>query len=237
MLVAIHQPEHLPWLGFFEKLRRADLFVLLDDVQFSKGDFQNRNRVKGSTGVQWLTVPIVHAFPQEISEVEIAGADWREKHWKTLVSCYARAPYFESFSASFESFYQQPRKKLGELNIAAIELLANVFGIQTKCVRASELNVGGQKSDLVLNICQTVGASAYYSGRAGSTYLDRDSFARAGIRIEVQNFNHPTYEQLFTQKQGFVPNLSAVDLLFNRGATGLDLITSEENSLPVSLPA
>jgi hypothetical protein len=237
MLVAIHQPEHLPWIGFFEKMRRADLFVLLDNVQFSKGDFQNRNRVKGSAGVQWLTVPVVHAFPQKISEVEIAGGDWHEKHWKTLVSCYARTPHFESFASSFENFYQQPWKKLGELNIAAIELLANLFGVQKKWVRASELNVDGQKSDLVMNICKAVGASAYYSGRAGSTYLDRESFERAGIDIEVQGFTHPTYEQLFIQKQGFVSNLSVVDLLFNCGAGGLDLLTAGEKQLPVSLPA
>ena len=225
MLVAIHQPEHLPWLGFFEKMLRADLFVLLDDVQFSKGDFQNRNRVKGAGGAQWLTVPVLHRFPQKLNEVLVAGNDWQAKHWKTLRSCYARAAHFETFAPLFEDFYRRPWARLADLNVAAIELIARCLGVERKWVLASELAGGdGQKSELVLNICKALGASAYYSGRAGSTYLDRESFRRAGIEIVVQNFNHPTYEQLFMKESGFVPNLSAVDLLFNCGAQGVKLI-------------
>jgi hypothetical protein len=224
MLVAIHQPEHLPWLGFFEKMLRADLFVLLDDVQFAKGDFQNRNRVKGAGGAQWLTVPVIHKFPQRIDEVLIAGNDWQAKHWKTLRSCYARAAHFETFAPLFDDFYRRPWAKLSDLNVAAIELVARALGVERKWVLASELKVGGQKSELVLNICKAVGARAYYSGRAGSTYLDGEAFRRAGIEIVVQNFDHPVYEQLFMKESGFVPNLSALDLLFNCGAQGLRLI-------------
>ncbi|HEX8920761.1 MAG TPA: WbqC family protein [Pyrinomonadaceae bacterium] len=225
MLVSIHQPEHLPWLGFFEKMQRADLFVLLDDVQFSKGDYQNRNRVKGANGPQWLSVPVVQHFPQKISEVAVAGNTWRSKHWKTLVSCYASAPHFETFAPMFENFYRRSWAKLADLNVAAIELLACALGIEKKWVFASELRVGGQKSELVLNICKALGAKGYYSGRTGSAYLDREAFRQAGVEIIVQNFNHPTYEQLFMKRQGFVPNLSALDLLFNCGTQGLGLIT------------
>jgi WbqC-like protein family len=224
MLVAIHQPEHLPWLGFFEKMQRADLFVLLDDVQFSKGDFQNRNRVKGSAAVQWLTVPVVQRFPQKINEVEIAGDDWRQKHWKTLVSCYARSPHFESLVPVFTEFYRRRWDKLATLNVAAIRLLARLLNVEKKIVLSSELNVGGQKSDLVLNICKQVGAGAYYSGAMGRAYLNRGAFQQAGIEIVVQSFNHPTYQQLFMKQQGFVPNLSVLDLLFNCGVNGLDLV-------------
>ena len=224
MLVAIHQPEHLPWLGFFEKMLRADAFVLLDDVQFSKGDFQNRNRVKGRGGAQWLTVPVAHRFGQRIDEVETAGDGWREKHWKTLVSCYARARHFDAFAGGFEDLYARPWAKLSELNVAAIQMLARAFGLEQKFVLSSSLGAGGQKSELVLNICKSVGASGYYSGRAGGTYLDADAFRRAGVEIVVQEFEHPVYEQLFMKECGFVPNLSAVDLLFNRGAEGLSLI-------------
>ena len=224
MLVAIHQPEHMPWLGFFEKLVRADVFVVLDDVQFSKGDFQNRNRVKGRDGAQWLTVPVAQRFGQKINEVEIAGDAWRAKHWKTLRSCYARAAHFETYAGEFEEFYARPWAKLSELNVEAIRMLARAFGVEKKLVSSSTLGAVGQKSELVLNICKAVGASRYYSGRAGSTYLDADAFRREGIEIVVQEFEHPTYEQLFMEEQGFVPNLSAVDLLFNRGAEGLGLI-------------
>ena len=224
MLVAIHQPEHMPWLGFFEKLLRADLFVLLDDVQFSKGDFQNRNRVKGQGGAQWLTVPVAHRLGQKINEVETAGDAWRAKHWKTLRSCYARAAHFETYAGEFEEFYARPRAKLSEVNVEAIRMLARAFGVGKEFVFSSTLGAGGQKSELVLNICKAVGATHYYSGRAGSTYLDAEAFRRAGIDVVVQEFKHPTYEQLFMKEQGFVPNLSAVDLLFNRGAEGLELL-------------
>jgi hypothetical protein len=224
VLVAIHQPEHLPWLGFFEKMLRADAFVLLDDVQFSKGDFQNRNRVKGASGAQWLTVPVVHKFPQKINEVEIAGDAWRAKHWKTLSSCYAKAAHFEAFACAFEELYRRTWTKLSDLNVAAIELIARSLGVEKRWVFASELAAEGQKSELVLNICKRLGATRYYSGRAGSTYLDSEAFRRAGIEIVVQNFKHPVYEQLFMKEQGFVPNLSALDLLFNCGPQSLKLI-------------
>jgi hypothetical protein len=112
--------------------------------------------------------------------------------------------------------------------MAAIEMLARLLGLEKKMILSSSLKVTGRKSDLVLGICQQVGASAYYSGRAGSTYLDRDAFQRAGIEIVVQNFNHPTYPQLFMKTQGFVPNLSILDLLFNCGAKSLELIGAED---------
>ena len=224
MLVAIHQPEHMPWLGFFEKMLRADAFVLLDDVQFSKGDFQNRNRIKGRGGAQWLTVPVAHRFGQKINEVEVAGGAWRARHWKTLRSCYERAAHFEEFAGEFEEFYRRPWAKLSELNVEAISLLARAFGVEKRFVLSSTLGTVGHKSELVLNICKAVGATYYYSGRAGSAYLDAEAFRRAGLEIVVQEFEHPVYEQLFMKEQGFVANLSAVDLLFNRGAEGLGLI-------------
>jgi hypothetical protein len=238
VLVSIHQPDHLPWAGFFEKMLRADVFVILDDVQFSRGDFQNRNRVKGPEGAQWLTVPTAHRFPQKINEVEIARDGWQSKHWKTIVSCYARAKHFETFSGEFEELYLRRWEKLSDFNVAAIELLARAFGIVNKRVLASELGARGRKSELVLNICEALGASSYYSGRMGKTYLDKEAFGRAGIEIIFQNFNHPVYEQLFMKEQGFVPNLSALDLLFNCGARhSLALLEGAgEGSLSYSLP-
>lgn len=224
MLVAIHQPEHMPWLGFFEKLLRADLFVLLDDVQFSKGDFQNRNRVKGARGAQWLTVPVAHRFGQRINETQVAGGAWRERHWKTLASCYSRAAHFDAFAGEFEEFYGREWTRLSALNVAAIELIARAFGLETRFVFSSSLGVTGRKSELVLNICKAVGASAYYSGGAGGAYLDAGAFRREGVEIVVREFEHPVYEQLFMKECGFVPNLSAVDLLFNRGKEGINLI-------------
>ena len=237
MLIAIHQPEHLPWVGFFEKMLRADIFVVLDNVQFSKGDFQNRNRVKGPGGAQWLTVPVVHKFSQKINEVKVVdNNNWRAKHWKTLVSCYGRATHFDRFATMFENFYSQSWVNLADLNVAALELIARAFGIEKKWVFASELAAGGQKSELVLNICKMLGASSYYSGRAGSTYLDKEAFRRASIEIIVQNFEHPTYEQLFMKEQGFIPSLSALDMLFNCGPQSIDLLHGAVNRAGICMP-
>lgn len=229
MLVAIHQPEYLPWAGLFEKMLRADVFVILDDVQFAKNDYQNRTRVKGRAGAQWLTVPVAHRFGQRIGEVEVSGDAWRSKHWKTLVACYARAPHFRAYAGGFEELFSRPRARLAELNVAALDLAARALGIEKRWVFSSDLKADGRKSELVLDICKRLGATHYYSGRTGSTYLDREEFRRAGVEIVVQDFKHPVYEQLFMKEAGFVAGLSVVDLLFNCGPTSKRLI---EASIP-----
>lgn len=224
MLVAIHQPEYFPWLGYFEKMIRADAFVLLDQAQFSKGDYHNRNRIKGSTGIQWLTIPVIQRLGQTINEAAVANQHWQAKHWQSLISCYSRAKYFNAFSPLLDDFFRQPGDKLIDHTIRALRLTAPLLGIGKNWILASELKADGSKSDLVLNICRQVGASAYYSGRTGSTYLDREKFRQAGIEIKVQSFVHPNYEQLFMNRLGFIPNLSILDLLFNCGPNSGKLI-------------
>jgi WbqC-like protein family len=229
MLVAIHQPEYFPWLGYFDKMIRADAFVLLDEAQFSKGDYQNRNHIKGPTGIQWLTIPIIQRRAQNINEVVVAHQHWQAKHWRSLISCYSRAKYFETFSPLFEDFYRQAGVRLIDYTLRALRLTVPLLGIEKNWMLASELRVGGSKSDLVLNICREIGASAYYSGRTGSTYLDREKFRRAGIEIKVQSFVHPLYEQLFMAGLGFIPNLSVLDLLFNCGPDSGNVIRAQNS--------
>lgn len=224
MLVAIHQPEYLPWLGYFEKMMRADVFVLLDNVQFTKGDFHNRTRIKGPAGPQWLSVPVHAHLSERINEVRVAGHGWEQKHWRALVNCYSRAAFFGELAGEFEAFYGQRADRLIDYSVGALEIVARRLGIDGKWVMASELKAGGKKSELVLNICRELGATAYYSGRSGGSYLRREEFGRVGIEIKVQDFAHPIYEQLFGDGAGFAPNLSAVDLLFNRGPEGRELI-------------
>lgn len=224
MLVAIHQPEYLPWLGYFEKLLRAEVFVLLDNVQFSKGDFHNRTRIKGAAGAQWLSIPVHAGSSATIAEVEVAGHRWEAKHWRSLVSAYARAPFFAEWAGAFEAFYRQTAARLLDYNLGALELLARAFGLRQNWVLASRLKAGGRKSELVLNICRELGADAYYSGRSGSAYLRREEFERAGVEIKVQQFTHPVYAQLFADGGGFTPHLSALDLLFNCGPAGREML-------------
>jgi hypothetical protein len=225
MLVTIHQPEHLPWLGFFDKLRQAELFVLLDTCQFAKDDFQNRNRIKTGAGPAWLTVPVYKAgrSEQRIDEVAICNdRAWGRQHWAQLGAAYADAPHFAAHRPFFAELYGRAWASLAELNLALITYLAEQLGLGGRFVRASELGISERGPTRVnLSICRAVGATAYLSGQAGRSYLDEAQFAEHGIAVRYQEFRHPVYEQLWGE---FRPAMSAVDLLFNHGPASLAIL-------------
>jgi WbqC-like protein len=219
MLATIHQPEHLPWLGFLDKARRADVLVLLDSVQFRKNYFQNRNRVLTANGAVWVTVPVLTkgSSDQDIRDVQIntAGSPrWREKYWATAEQAYGKCQYWSRFSDDLRRCLWMDTPSLAELNIGLIELLFRSFGIETKTMRSSEMAVSGARSELLFNICARIGADRYLSGVSGREYLDCAQFEAAGIAVDFHEFHHPIYRQRF---EPFVPCMSAVDLLFNHG--------------------
>lgn len=226
MIVTIHQPEHLPWLGFFDKARRADTLVLLDHVQYRRRYFQNRNRIYGPKGAQWLTVPVVvkGRYTQPIDEVVIDNAgnpQWPEQCWKRLWHAYVRAPYFAPYRDFFEKLYATEWTRLIDLNVAIIKYLLNVLGVGVAVVRSSELGANSHKGELMLEICQRLGAATYVSGISGRDYLDRERFEEAGIGIEFQEFHHPIYRQCY---EPFLPCMSAVDVLFNHGPGSVKIL-------------
>jgi hypothetical protein len=225
MIVTIHQPEHLPWLGFFDKMRQVDVFVLLDTTQFAKRDFQNRNRIKTAQGAVWLTVPVYTKgrFHQRIMDVEIYNdRNWYKRHWSLLYESYRDAPYFEPHRAFFEDLFDQEWDKLASLNLAIIRYMAQQLGLSTELLTASEMGIYEQGSTAVLlAICRQIGADVYLSGRFGREYLDEARFDKHGIQVIYQDFKHPVYRQLHGD---FLPNMSAVDLLFNHGEASLDII-------------
>jgi hypothetical protein len=225
--VAIHQPEYFPWLGYFDKARRADVFVLLDDVQFDRSSLQHRARVAGPNGPVWLTIPFVHRFPQRIDEVVVADDRWRSKHWKTLQACYGRAAGWKDAAPQLESFFAVPRPRLVEATIGSVQLMLDVLGVGTRVVRSSALGVSGQKADLVLEICRTLGATRYLSGRTGAAYLDAAVFASAGVEIEVQSFTVSPYPKL--REPDEPRGLSALDAWLNVGA-GAGTLLEEKTS-------
>src|SRR5581483_5667629 len=200
MLVTIHQPEHLPWLGFLDKARRADLLVLLDTVQYRKNYFQNRNRVLTANGPAWVTVPVLTKgnSDQAMRDVQI-NADgsprWREKYWGTTEQAYRSAPFWADYSDALRRTIWTDTTSLTELNERIIQLLFGFFRIEVRTVRASVLNVTGARSELLLSICQRAGADRYLSGVSGHDYLDVAKFEAAGVSVEFHEFHPPLYRQ------------------------------------------
>ncbi len=224
MKITIHQPEYLPWLGFFDKVRQCELLVLLDHVPFTKNYFQNRNRIRGAEGPIWMTVPVKTKgkFNQPIREVEIDNVNpWKRKNLNTLLQNYRKTPFFDRYVPFFTDLYQKEWRFLSELNETCIRYLLEQLEINVKLIRSSTLNIQGGKSDLVLDICKKTGADFYLSGISGKEYLNDPSFREAEIKVQYQEFHHPIYSQLH---EPFIPCMSVVDLLFNHGAKSLEII-------------
>lgn len=226
MIVAIHQPQYLPWLGYFDKIDRADTFVLLDDVQYKKNEWQNRNKIRTANGWQWITVPVRYRFGEEIDQVKInANGDWRKDHCQSLMFSYNRAPFFKEYEAFFKMIYERDWEYLVDINIHFIEYLVKSLGISTRLIKASGLEAQGQKTERLVEICKRLEADTYLSGEGGKEYLDLDCFKRNKIKVVFQKFKHPVYRQVYS---GFEPFMSIVDLLFNYGDNSLKILKGQE---------
>ncbi|MBN2038027.1 MAG: WbqC family protein [Chitinispirillaceae bacterium] len=227
MIVAIHQPQYMPWSGYFHKMAGADLFVVLDDVQFKKNEWQHRNRIRTSQGWQWLSVPNHYAFPQTIREVRLnKEIPWQEKHWRSLVAAYGKAPRFGRYKGDFEEFYAKTWDGMAEVNIDSIVLLNRLLGINVTMERSSAYHFEGTSTQRLVNICRHFKADMYLSGSGGRDYLEQDLFKNAGIRVAFQEFTPPRYTQHWSRSDGeFVPGLSVIDLLFNCGDESLSILT------------
>jgi hypothetical protein len=226
--LAVLQPGYLPWLGFFDQMRRSDVFVYYDDVQFDKHGWRNRNRVKSPSGPQWLTVPVRHSGKNRplILDVEIeAGAPWARKHVGTLRQYYAKAPYLRRYLPELEELLNRPWTRLLDLDLAVCALIAGWLALAPNVVRASTLGIGGAQSERLLNLCRHFGATRYLSGDAARDYLDAPLFERHGIEVVWQDYRHPEYPQ---QHGAFVPYLSAVDLLLNCGDDSAGILGNQD---------
>ena len=190
MIVAVHQPQYLPWLGYFDKMRRADVFCYLDDVQYKKNEWQNRNRIKTAQGWQWLTVPVRYRFPEKINEVTINNtAGWQKKHLLALVTNYSRAPFYESYRAIFEDTFSREWKFISELNIHLLEHLRAALQIDEKpTVISSDLDLREEPTNRLIDICKVVGADTYLAGKDGANYMDLKRFEtrKSGNQLEIR---------------------------------------------------
>ena len=229
MIVAIHQPHFLPWLGYLHRMAQADLFVLLDHVQFERRNYQNRTMIRMNGEPRWLTVPVLQRSQKErILDKEVdnrpdGSKAWGASHFATLRHAYGRAPFFAEYAGAFEALFARPWQRLVDLDQASLDLLREAFGIRTALARSSELAVEGARGDLILSICRAVGARTLLAGLGGSRgYLDTQAFARAGMEIRYHDFVHPEYPQCGAAP--FSRGLSAIDLLFNAGPASRELL-------------
>ena len=230
MITSIHQPDFLPWLGFFNKVRQSDLLVIGDHVQYRYKGYQNRNKIKTANGAQWLTVPIVHDFGQPINKVKIVnreqnGLMWDDLHLRTLQIDYGQAPYYDKYIGIFEKIYKKRLDLLADCNLEFLKEIFGILGINVKIKKTSEMNLISSKTEQVIEICKIVNADTYLSGTGAVQYMEESLFKQNGIKLLYDNYEHPVYKQRF-MKLGFLPNMSVIDLIFNEGPESFEIIKS-----------
>lgn len=221
MTVAIHQPNFLPWCGYFAKMRACDVFVFLDDAQMSSQSYTSRVRIRRGDDAAWLSVPCHFSLGDSILETRFSEGPWRRKHAATLEQTYGRAPFFGTVWPRLEERYMQGQS-LAEWNMSLIEVLAELLGLRVRMVRSSELAVGGASDSRLSAIVQALGGDTYLSGAGGSNYQDPATFEAAGIKLEVRKYDPVAYDQ---GARPFVPALSVFDALCHLGPRAAELLT------------
>lgn len=222
MLVTIHQPNYLPWPGFFHKWLISDAFIILDTVQYHKNEWQNRNRIKTTTGAQWMTVPVSYRFPQTIDEVGIAQPNWARKQIAAIEQGYAKAPYMDAYWPEIREVMEKPWEKIADLNIEIIRTLGGMLGCKAPLYPASAMEtVSDDPTQRLISLCRELDGDGYLSGSEGRHYLERERFTDAGIDLWFQEVEAPCYPQLHG---GFISHLSVIDMLFNVGSATSEMI-------------
>jgi len=229
VVLTAHQPVYLPWLGLFHKIASAESFVSFDGVQYLPKDWNNRNRILGAHGPQWLTVPVFHKGHRDrpICEIEIDNSvAWKRKHWRAISLTYSKAPYFADYAEFLEDVYAREWRYLTKLNDYMLNGFLDMLGIEVTFKNASEMSLQGTKSALVLDMCVQLKASKYIFGTHGRDYADVEAFRDAGVVPVFQDYQHPEYQQL---KPGFTSHMAILDLLFNCGPQSREILMAGQN--------
>jgi hypothetical protein len=230
MKVAIHQPHFLPWLGYLDRMKKADLFIVLDHVQFERRNYQNRTQIRVEDEARWLTVPVVQLSQKERlidkkvdNPPEPAPRWWGPNAFQTLRYAYRKSPFFERYAPRLREILERRWERLVDLDAATLDFMRECFDIRTPVVKSSELRAEGHRSELLLNLCREVGGKTFLGGLGGSrSYLDLEAFNAAGVGVEWQQFIHPRYVQCGSTT--FIPGLAAIDALCNCGPDARDLL-------------
>ena len=217
-VAVIHQPDFLPYLGFYHRLIKVDVFILLDHVQFvtnGKNSWTHRDKIKTARGEQWLTVGVKKtALGTPINQVLLANTAWREENLNLVRENYRNAPYFKPIFTELETLYETPSERLVDFTTASLKLLLKLLKINVTTLFSSDLNPSGSKNELLVDLLQKVSATDYLSGVGARNYFDPGPYSSAGLTIHWQQFYHPSYPQQFGE---FIPYLSTIDALFNCG--------------------
>ena len=218
MKVSIAQPAYLPWAGYFNRISKSDVHVILDHVQFEKNSVVNRNKIRTAEGWNWLTVPIKTSGKFGCLSIESLQIDnsrgWAQKHWRSIQQSYRKSEFFGLYGDFFEDIYSREWNLLVDLTSELNKFLCTSLNMEWTPIQSSQLNLTSKKSELVLDICKSIGADEYLSGPFGRDYLDVESFKESNINVIYHDYAQPSYRQ---RHGAFVENMSVIDLLFNCG--------------------
>ena len=227
--VAIIQSNYIPWKGYFDIIKSVDEFVIFDDMQYTRRDWRNRNKIKTPQGLIWLTIPVKvkNKYNQKIFDTEVDGKEWQVKHWKSIEVNYKKANYFSEVASFLRPIYlQNEYSHLSSINLSLIKKICNYLGIKTKISLSKDYLLKDGKTNRLANLTSDIGGSIYVSGTSAKNYLDEDIFNKMGIKVEWFNYsNYPVYDQLW---DGFIHQVSIIDLLFNCGKKSLNYMKSIE---------
>ncbi|MFC1509330.1 WbqC family protein [Candidatus Omnitrophota bacterium] len=219
MIVSVHQPHYLPWLGYFDKIDCADIFVLLDNVQYEIRGWQNRNNIKTSNGAHMLTIPVRHEFDSTIGDVSIdTTRRWAKKHMNTIRMSYSKAPYFSSYVTFLEDIYSRTWENLADITKEMLGFFVAELGISTEILTASEMGeLPEEPNERIARIVAQTGGDVYLSGSGAREYYCNEPFEKEGVSVVFQDFETVPYEQLYGD---FIPGMAVIDSLFNLGGKG-----------------
>ena len=227
--VAMLQPNYIPWKGVFDLISKVDVFVFYDDVQYTKRDWRNRNKIKTKDGDIWLTVPVIASSGELICDVKIDNStNWQKKHYKTIVSNYKKSEFYSEYEYMLEEIYLKNKwEKISELDVFSTKLISKALGLKVDWIVASSLNVSGDKDGgKVIKICKKLGCDYFINGPASKLFMDEKKFEINGIQLEYINYEYKEYKQQF---KPFSHTVSILDLIFNCGPEAMNYIvkTSE----------
>jgi len=217
MKAVILQSNYIPWKGYFDLMNMADVFIIYDEVQYTKNDWRNRNKIKTANGLTWLTIPVrQEKLSQRIIDTQVHNHEWRKKHWNSITLSYSRSAYFKQYRSILEELYLNSTEVfLSRINYDFLIAINDILGIHTKLLWSNDLNLVEGKSERLVDLCKKVGADEYISGPAAKDYLQTDLFEKENIRVNWIDYSgYPEYRQLYPP---FEHGVSVLDLIFNEG--------------------